>query len=77
MSRERVKVTAIVTVTLQLELTQPWSPNVGMDVIHKQAKDSARGALDSILGTREAKGVNAYIRSDLGKVRIITEDVES
>lgn len=76
MSRERVKVTAVVTVTLQLELTQPWSPSVSMDVVHKQAKDNARGALDAILGTREAKGVNAFFRSDLGKVRIITEDVE-
>nr|AGC71942.1 hypothetical protein [uncultured bacterium A1Q1_fos_25] len=37
MSRDKVKVTAIVTVTLQLELTHPWSPNVGMDQVHKQA----------------------------------------
>lgn len=74
MSRERVKVTAIVTVTLQVELTQPWSESVAISQIHKQAKDSARSALDAILGTREAKGVNAFIQSNLGKVRIITED---
>lgn len=73
--REQVKVTAVVTVTLEIELTQPWSGSVGMDVIHKQAKDSARGALGVILGTKDAKGVNARITHDIGKVRIITEDV--
>ena len=76
MSRDKVKVTAVVTVTLQLELTQPWSPSVGMDVVHKQAKDNARSELSVILATREAKGVNARITHDIGKVSIITEDVE-
>lgn len=75
MSRERVKVTAIVTVTLQVELTQPWSQGVGMDEVHKQAKDNAREALSVIMSSKEAKGVNAICRCDVGKVRIITEDV--
>ncbi len=76
MTRDKVKVTAVVTVTLQLELTQPWSQGVGMDEIHRQAKDSAQRALGVILGTKDAKGVNARITHDIGKVSIITEDVE-
>ena len=74
--RDNIKVTAIVSVRMSIELTQPWSQGVGMDEIHRQAKDSAQRALGVILGTKDAKGVNARITHDIGTVRIITEDVE-
>ena len=72
---ERVKVTAVVTVTLQLQLTQAWDEGVGMGDVHRQAKDTARRALDEFLSGFTMGGVSAHVLSEVGKVRVITEDV--
>ena len=75
---KQVKVTANVTVVLEVQLLQPWSEEATMAEVHGSA---LRAAMDVVMATLQSEdarriraGCSVRMGAEPGAVRIITEE---
>lgn len=71
MSESKTKATALVTLTVSVELTQPWDGTFTLEQVQKQAREDALRVLGCLGADLAKRGVRV---GDVRSVRIVLNE---
>ena len=72
--RDNLKVTAIVSVRMSIELTQPWDAKATMEDVFRQAEYAAKEKLRIIFSNENLKGIDALFVYGIEGVKTVTTE---
>lgn len=72
--RDNLKVTAIVSVRMSIELTQPWDAKATMEDVFRQAEYAAKEKLHIIFSNENLRGIDALFVYGIEGVKTVTTE---